>query len=330
MAGSRLSLALENGEVTLPDTGRIVVFAPRAGTHDLSPLPSDKAHVVSVFKPDVDHFSSLGLTCSTRPEGRYNAAIVFLPRAKPLARGLIAEACQVTDGPVIVDGAKTDGIESILRDCRRRTATSAPLSKSHGKLFWFNACPAFDEWTPGPPARIDGGYVTQAGVFSADGIDPASKLLADTLPAKLGAHVADLGGGWGYLSARALERSSIEQLDLVEADHTALACARQNVADPRLRLHWDDVTRWRPDALLDCVITNPPFHTDRTADPDLGRAFVTAAAAMLKPSGQLWLVANRHLPYEATLADRFAAITEVAGDNRFKILHAARPSRKAR
>lgn len=316
--------------MTLPETGRIAVFAPRAGTHDLSLLPPDRTHVLSAFKPDIDHFAQLGLDCATSPEGRYGAAIVFLPRAKPLARGLIAAACQVTDGPVIIDGAKTDGVESALKDCRKRTTVSAPLSKSHGKLFWFKSGPEFDDWVMGPATKIEGGYLTRPGVFSSDGIDPASRLLAENLPAKLGTQVADLGGGWGYLSARALERPEIERLDLVEADHTALTCARENISDPRLHLHWEDATRWRPEALLDCVITNPPFHTDRNADPGLGRAFIAAAAAMLKPSGQLWLVANRHLPYEATLSKHFAVTSEAAGDNRFKVLHATRPSRKTR
>ena len=314
----------------MPETGRIAVFAPRAGIHDLSPLPTERLHVLTGFKPDVDYFSGQGLVCATAPEGRYSAAIVFLPRAKPLARALIAEACQVTDGSIIIDGAKTDGVESILKECRKRTAVSAPLSKSHGKLFQFTASADFEDWAMAAPQEIEGGFLTQPGVFSADGIDPGSRLLADHLPAKLGTRVADLGGGWGYLSARALKRETIEALDLVEADHAALACARQNVSDPRLRLHWDDATRWRPDAQLDCVITNPPFHNDRAADPALGQSFIAAAAAMLKPSGQLWLVANRHLPYEAALTDRFATVSEVAGDNRFKILHATRPSRKGR
>lgn len=331
MSASRLSLALESGEVTLPDTGRVAVFAPRAGLHDLSPLPQDRLHVLTGFKPDVDHFAAQGLHCSTQPEGRYSASLVFLPRAKLLAHGLIARAAQVTDGPVIVDGAKTNGVESVLKVCRKRAQVSAPLSKAHGKLFQISVQANFDDWMIGDPQEIDEGFVTQPGVFSADGIDPGSRLLADTLPDRLGAHVADLGGGWGYLSARLLERDSITHLDLIEADHAALECARKNVTDPRLRLHWDDATRWRPDeGLLDCVVSNPPFHTDRNADPALGRAFISAAAAMLKPSGQLWLVANRHLPYEADLNRLFTAVSESAGDNRFKILHAQRPSRTAR
>ncbi len=75
---------------------------------------------------------------------------------------------------------------------------------------------------------------------------------------------------------------------------------------------------------------NPPFHTGRAVDPSLGRAFVQAAAAMLKPSGQLWMVANRHLPYETTLAQAFVQSEEVAGDTKFKILRGARPATKRR
>ena len=127
-----------------------------------------------------------------------------------------------------------------------------------------------------------------------------------------------------------LERESITRLDLVEADHAALACARRNVLDPRAAFHWADATTWQPDTCADSVIMNPPFHTGRSADPDLGRAFIVAAARALKPKGTLWLVANRHLPYEATLAQRFKHVEEIAGDTRFKILQARHPSRQTR
>jgi len=330
-AQSRLSLAVEAGLLEWPEAGRIALFAPREGA-DLSSLPTARCHLISGSKPDHDHFGGLGLACAVQPEGRYAASVIFLPRAKALARALIAQAASVTDGPLIVDGAKTDGVDSILKECRKRADLSAPVNKAHGKLFWFAAPQgAFDDWAAPERQEIEGGFTTAPGVFSADGIDPASKLLADHLPPKLGRHVVDLGGGWGYLSARALEgRDEIEALHLIEADHTALDCARQNLPDARVTLHWEDATRWRPETALDCVITNPPFHAGREADPDLGRAFIRAAAACLKPGGQLWLVANRHLPYEAEIERHFTRVEEAAGNTRFKILHGRGPSRKGR
>lgn len=323
---SRLSLALGTGEVALPGAGRIAVFAPRAG-HDLSALPLGRCHVITGFRPDFDHFAARGFSCGIAPEGRYAAAVVFLVRARALSEALIGRAAAVADGPVIVDGAKTDGVEAVLRACRSRTDVAPPLSKAHGKLFHFTAGPEFRDWAHTAPQRIEGGFVTRPGLFSADGIDPGSSLLADSLPERLGARVADLGAGWGYLAARALERGDIDEMHLVEGEHAALECARLNVTDPRARFHWQDATRWRPGDPVDTVITNPPFHAGRRPDPALGLAFVTAAARILAPRGQLFLVANRHLPYEAQMQRQFGDVSEIGGDGRFKLLHAARPVR---
>ena len=328
MTGERLRLALNEG-LELPETGMIAVFGPRAG-QDLSALPRDRLRIITGLYPDHAWFRAQGYEVDTTPQEPYAAALVCLPRAKALARGWMAAAVRLSSGLVIVDGTKGEGVESLLKACRKRVSVAAPVSKAHGKLFWFDADGDFADWAPGAPMRIEDGFVTVPGVFSADGIDPGSRLLADAMPAKLGAHIADLGGGWGYLSARALERGTIQTLDLVEADHSALDCARRNITDPRVRFCWADATRWRPDAQLDGVIMNPPFHAGRAADPALGRAFVAAAAGMLKPSGRLWLVANRHLPYETALAAHFGEVGEIGGDNRFKLLRAARPARMPR
>ena len=331
MLSERLSLALSGGDLTLPATGRIAVFAPRAGA-DLSMLPQDRVQIITAFRPDHDAFATAGYAGARQPEGAFTAALVCLPRAKAQGRALLAQACAaVTPGAlVIVDGQKTDGIESMLRDLRGQGVQPAVLSKAHGKILWFAAQSMPADWHPRGPQPVADGFVTAEGVFSADGIDPASRLLADSLPEKLGAHVVDLGAGWGYLAARILARDNVRSLDLVEADHSALECARRNVTDPRAQFHWADATTWRPATAVDAVVMNPPFHSGRAADPDLGRAFIAAAATMLTPQGRLWMVANRHLPYEATLAQHFAEVVELAGDNRFKILAAARPLSKSR
>ncbi|MFN7004138.1 MAG: class I SAM-dependent methyltransferase [Roseinatronobacter sp.] len=331
MFSERLSLALSDGDLSLPDSGRIAVFAPRAQA-DLSLLPRDRTLVLTRFKPDHDAFSAAGYTCLREVDESVAMSLVCLPRSKAQGRALVAKACSVTapGGLVVVDGQKTDGIESMLRDLRATEIRPAVLSKAHGKMLWFGATALPETWQARGQQEIGGGFVTAEGVFSADGIDPASQLLAESLPEKLGAHVVDLGAGWGYLAARILARESVKALDLVEADHTALDCARTNITDTRARFHWADATRWRPEGAANTVVMNPPFHTGRAAEPDLGRAFIASAAAMLAPQGQLWMVANRHLPYEGALSEAFKDVTELAGDNRFKILMAARPLRLRR
>ncbi|WP_164659336.1 class I SAM-dependent methyltransferase [Tropicibacter sp. Alg240-R139] len=322
----RLSLALDSGDLLPSDAVSIVMPTPE---HDLSELPKT-AQIVQPFKPFHDHFQGQGFPCAPNSDDPCDLAVVFVPRAKALARDLVARASQRCSGWIVVDGAKTDGIDSLFKDIRKRVAVSGPISKAHGKIFWFRAQEAdFADWRA-PEGQVVDGFQTAPGVFSADGIDPASALLAQALPDKLGRRVLDLGAGWGYLSAQVLKNAKVEQLDLVEADHAALTCARANVTDPRARFHWADAQSWTAAEPVDMIITNPPFHTSRAADPALGRAFIATAARVLAPSGQLWLVANRHLPYETALAELFGQVKEVAGDNRFKILQATRPARARR
>ncbi|KIC16498.1 methyltransferase [Leisingera sp. ANG-DT] len=323
----RLSLAAQSGGFAVPPEGRIAVFHPRS-EHDLSALPKDQVLVIQPFRPDHDHFAAQGYACAPSLEAGadYAAAVVFLPRAKALARMLVAQAAAATHGQVLIDGAKTEGIDSLLKDLRKRCTPSAPVSKAHGKIFWIEGGTDLSDWQPDGPQQVEG-FITAPGVFSADGIDPASRMLAAALPQKLGRCVADLGAGWGYLSAQVLKREGVEELHLVEADHAALACARLNAADPRAHFHWSDARSWKAPCVVNTVVTNPPFHTGRAAEPSLGQAFIGAAASMLAASGSLWMVANRHLPYETALAERFAQVREEGGDNRFKILHAAKPKR---
>lgn len=326
MRSTRLSLALDSGAVALPVSGPIAVLRPRAGD-DLSALPKDRVIVVTGFKPDHDHFAARGYSCTTEmPQAA--AALVCLPRAKAEARALLAAACAALPegAPVIVDGQKTDGVDSALKDLRARVATGEALSKAHGKIFSFPASTALADWTA---ARQEvEGFVTAPGVFSADGPDRASVLLAAALPAKLPSRVVDLGAGWGYLSRHVLERAGVKELHLVEAEKAALDCARLNVTDPRAQFHWADATLWQVPHLAGAVVCNPPFHTGREADPALGAAFLRAAAKMLAPDGTLWLVANRHLPYDPVLRGLFREIEEIGGDGSFRLIRAAYPARR--
>lgn len=323
MRSARLSLALESGALALPSGGRVAVYGPRVGD-DLSALPRDRVVVLTGFKPDQDHFVA---GYSVTPEPPYAAAIVCLPRSREAARAVIARAAAEVGpgGWIAVDGQKTDGIETALKDLRGRVDLSDSLSKAHGKLASFPVGPDLSDWAARPRA-VDG-FQTLPGIFSADGPDPGSVMLAANLPEKLGSKVADLGAGWGYLAAEILKRPGVKRLDLVEAEADALACAKVNVPDPRAQFHWADATGWRPETLLDAVVMNPPFHTGRAPDPALGAAFIRAARRMLAPDGSLWLVANRHLPYDAVLVDCFLEVRDIAGDSRFRVIQAIKPKR---
>jgi 16S rRNA (guanine1207-N2)-methyltransferase len=324
----RLSLAFEAGLV-LPDEGSLVVLHPRAG-EDISILPRDRVQIVTPHAPDHAAYEAQGYCCA-QEIAEAAAAIVCLPRGRDEARDLIAQAAAATEGPVILDGQKTDGIEAHLRALKGRVELSGPISKGHGKIVWFTSPGArvFDDWRAEPRAFVDANgrsFVTRPGVFSADGVDPGSALLSSVLPVGMKGVVVDLGAGWGWLSATLLAQApAIEALHLLESDARALDCARANVSDPRAVFHWVDATRPLSGLRADHVITNPPFHQGRAGQPALGQAFIRAASATLAPAGKLWLVANRHLPYEVTLTQAFASHHEIANEGGFKVLVAEKP-----
>lgn len=176
----------------------------------------------------------------------------------------------------------------------------------------------------GAPRILPLGLWSQPGVFSWDRLDPGSDLLLGHLP-DLAGRGADFGAGIGWLSRKALTSPAVTSLALIELDRRALDCARRNVVDPRASFEWADVRR-AAEALndLDFVVMNPPFHDGGQEDRALGQAFIRAAAKALGPKGTLWLTANRHLPYEAVLADAFKRVTPVADAGGYKVFEARR------
>jgi 16S rRNA (guanine1207-N2)-methyltransferase len=328
----RLSLALEAG-LSLPE-GRIGLLHP-GGSEMLADLPHGRLLAVTPHAADFAALAAQGIDVrSDDPAPRSLAAvIVCLPRARAEGLDLIARACALTAGPVIVDGQKTDGIEAVLRTLRDRVTLSDPISKGHGKIAWFASVP-LDDWRA-KPARVDGpqgdSYAVQPGIFSTGHVDPASALLAEAVPDAARGVAVDLGAGWGYLSARLLARApKLREMHLIESDARALDCARLNVTDPRAQFHWADATTPRPGLRADLVVMNPPFHQGRAAQPALGTAFIRAAAAMLSPSGSLWMVANRHLPYEGALNAAFRDVEDLGGTPAFKLFRATAPRPLAR
>jgi 16S rRNA (guanine1207-N2)-methyltransferase len=175
-----------------------------------------------------------------------------------------------------------------------------------------------------PRLDPDLGLWTQPGVFSWDRIDPGSALLIAHLPALAGKG-ADLGAGLGLLAHAVLASPRVEHLTLVDLDGRAVEAAKRNVADPRAEIRWADVRAIGiTPASLDFVVMNPPFHDAGTEDKQLSQTFIRQAASLLRKGGTLWLVANRHLPYEALLTELFRTATPRADQGGFKVIEAVK------
>lgn len=167
---------------------------------------------------------------------------------------------------------------------------------------------------------LDGSLLSRPGLHSWDKIDAGSALLAGKLPSLQG-RIADFGCGWGYLSLQAT--GNITHLTLIDNDVRALGIAVHNLSKKKPSLPtdalWLDLTH--PERRLgpfDAILLNPPFHDGTQAAPALGQTIIATAAQALKPSGVLYLVANRHLPYERTLQALFKKVELLADEGGFK------------
>lgn len=272
-----------------------------------------------------------------QPEGEgYDLTLVLAGRHRGQNELWIAEALKRTrpGGRIVVAGGKTDGAASLRKRLASMVEVDDHASKNHGVVFWLmrvaDADAAIEALeAANPPLILEGGYLTVPGVFSQAHVDAGSKLLADNLPADIRGDVADFGAGWGYLSVRLAEKAaSVASITLFEASFSACVAAKANMtnlaAQMESRVLWYDLLAEPMERRYDAVIMNPPFHQGRAAEPSIGEAMIRAASAALKPSGRLYLVANRTLPYETVLQGAFARFGETVRDEKFKVLWAVR------
>lgn len=327
---SRLDKLL-NTHSELPQRGPILVLRA-THNHTYSGLNRAELHSMQSFKPSYDKLINAGLTPVECLPETATLAIVELSRSKPENLANIAKAFGVleTGATLYIDGAKTDGIDSVMKAVKKLAPIEGSYSKAHGKTIWLiktNDDNPFQNWLSlTDMAKNNDGFWTVPGVFSADGIDPASALLCQHITVPLKGNGADLGAGWGYLSQHALQTyPDVKTLDLFEAEQVSLECARKNIVDTRARFHWQDVLSMPEKAVYDFIVMNPPFHVSRKADPSIGRDFIIKAAKLLSPKGRLWMVANKQLAYEATLDACFNTWSYAVQTNQYKIIHARRP-----
>lgn len=264
----------------------------------------------------------------------YDLVLVLCGRHRGQNELRIADALDrvKAGGTILVAGSKEDGIASLRKRMGELVEIDGHLPKHHGVAFWLSR-PADPSAVLGALREgngeklVDGRFHTAPGMFSADEIDAGSRLLVANLPQEISGAVADFCAGWGYLAAEIAGRHpKISALDLYEADFASLEVARRNIAAAPVepRFFWQDLLVEDVPHRYDLIVMNPPFHKGRAAEPDIGQGMIRAAAAALKPGGRLFMVANRQLPYERTLAEAFASHVEIAGDGLFKVFSARR------
>jgi 16S rRNA (guanine1207-N2)-methyltransferase len=332
-----LFLPFTDGLLHLPVDGDVLFLRAR-DSFRLREVAKGNWLCEQTFKPFAEGLTRSGFkVAEPADDARFKLVLLLPPRQRDEAHAWFAKAVRHVEpgGVVAACVPNAEGAKSAQADLAALLGPVGHLSKHKCRVFWGETSSTdlalLETWLAlDQPQTNAAGYVSRPGLFAWDRIDTASALLAVHLPSDLHGRVADFGAGYGYLATQLVARCpQIATLDLYEAEARALEPARLNVERAMrehgrtlsVGFHWHDITTGVARGYNE-VISNPPFHQGRADLPELGRAFIAQAAHALLPHGRLWLVANRHLPYEATLMAHFEQVHTMATQDGFKVIEA--------
>jgi 16S rRNA (guanine1207-N2)-methyltransferase len=324
----------------IPPHSRVLLFRPPFG---YAPFPTLDPAQIAFCETEIagaSRLESLGFRPFEAQQNAFDLVVVFATKHKEevlyqLSLGLDALG---PEGEIVLVAANDLGAQSLER--RFSELLSGPLqvvSKHKCRIVRarLNQVDIDEslklEWQKnGQLQKLPAtGLYACPGVFSWKKIDEGSRWLADSLPSDLLGNGADLGAGVGYLSLRAVTKApNIQSINLFEAERKALDAARLNLSDcggtVQFRYTWSDVRAGIGAAEYDFILMNPPFHQGKSEERGLGQTFVQKALQGLKPRGRLFMVANRHLAYEALIEDLGGERIECDYGQGFKLIRAVK------
>lgn len=272
-----------------------------------------------------------------------DTVVVFLPKARAelslrleLARWLVAKG-----GRLVLVGEKKEGISGAVKQLKAVAPQAVKADSARHCQVWqadrVQPAETFDvyewlEWHAVECVGIGFQVAGLPGIFSAGELDVGTAMLLDSLaefPIEEGpvldfACGAGVIGTWLQLRQRSLGEPGM-RVDGVDVQSQAVISARSTYqhANANGVITASDGL-FRVGGKYATVLSNPPFHTGIRTDTSITEQFLQQVAEHLEPGGELRLVANSFLPYEALIRRHVGPVRAIAGDKRFIVWSARR------
>ncbi|WP_405792920.1 MULTISPECIES: methyltransferase [unclassified Streptomyces] len=353
----------ERGPVDLASAGQITVLGDRWGTLTTALAAyrptqiTDSALTRAATAANLDR-AGIGtskatvtlLTTQDPPPERIDVLLVRVPKSLALLEDqLYRLAPHVHAGTVVVGTGMVKEIHtSTLRLFEKILGpTKTSLAEKKARLiFCTPGTPGATRPTSAGPWPLtytvdeDAGsasglsVVNHAGIFCADRLDVGTRFFLQNLPTNTdGARVVDLGCGNGIVGTAVQVHDPDAEVVFTDESYQALASAREtyraNVREGRrtAEFHVGDGVAMLSPASVDLVLSNPPFHSHQATTDATALRMFAQSRKVLRPGGELWIVANRHMGYHTHLRRLFGNSEVVASEPKFVVLRAVKQDR---
>ncbi|SHG24894.1 16S rRNA (guanine1207-N2)-methyltransferase [Microbulbifer donghaiensis] len=263
--------------------------------------------------------------------GRNYRRIVFpVSKEKAVVHHVINRAAEFLGegGELVLIGGKQSGIKTYAAKAAQRFGCAKQLQKHGSDYVSTNPLQSHsgekaDDQGYCELRRLEtlNGLYSKPGLFGWNKIDRGSALLAEQFSQCLpsdGAHVVDLGCGYGYLSTQLAAQGNYH-FTATDNNAAALIACRENFADRNLdgAVVPSDAGAELETNIADLLICNPPFHQGFQVEGDLTDRFLRQSARLLKNSGYALFVVNEFIPLARKGRDHFATVEQLANEQGF-------------
>jgi 16S rRNA (guanine1207-N2)-methyltransferase len=232
---------------------------------------------------------------------------------------------------VVIAGGRVKHMTTAMNEvlARHFEHVSATLARQKSRALVARS-PRTDVTSPPWPrtrhdAALDLDVWAHGAAFAGTRVDVGTRFLLEHLDRmSASARTAlDLGCGTGVIAT--MTARSRPDLAVLASDQSAAAVASAratadaNGVGDRVRVVRDDAASTVPDASMDLVLLNPPFHIGNTVHSGIAEKLFAAAGRVLAPGGELWTVWNSPLGHRAALERHVGPTRQVARNAKFTV-----------